>query len=512
VGVAHDEALSPASRRLKLVVLGLFAASLVAKLVLARRLDLFGDEAYYWECSKRLDWGFSDLPPMASVLVRFGTSLFGDTPFGVRAAFLVLGALVAPAVFLLARPVVGGRRAWMAAGLAMLSPLVGTAGVVAVPDVVLLLATALALAAFERATRTGSPRMWIGAGLCCALGFSAHYRAGMFVAGAAAWLVATRAGRVHWRRPGPWIAFAVALLGLVPSAIFNARNDFSSVRFQFLERHLMSAPGPKQWLLHPAEQALAVTPILYVVLLVALVDGLRRARRGDERAGLLVAFALVPIAVYFLASPVLGAALSHFHWLAPAYLPLYVLLPRTLEDLAARGGRWRVLAVAAPATAGVVAVAGVVATLAGWSALDPVLRPFRGWSETAAEVRARLAQAADGERPIVVADSYLEAAQIDFGLDGAADVYALDHPRNAGHGRAVQIALWGVDERGLKERAGRDALVVVEPSDFARADRAPWFDHVASLFESVERIGVVRVRAGGKPRELVFLTGRRIRP
>jgi len=510
--VTADGARDSASRRLKLAVLGLFAALTVAKVVFACRLDLFGDEAYYWECSKRLDWGFSDLPPMASVLVRFGTSLFGDTPFGVRAPFLVLGALLAPAVFLLARPVVGERRAWTAVGLAMLSPLVASDGVVAVPDVVLMLATALGLAAFERATRTGSLRMWIGAGLCCALGFSAHYRAGMLVAGAAAWLVATSAGRAHLRRPGPWIGLVVASSGLAPAAIFNARHDLSSVRFQFLERHLMSAPGPKQWLVHPAEQLLAATPILYVALIVALVDGLRRARRGDERAGLLVAFALVPIAVYFLASPVLGAALNHVHWLAPSYLTLYVLLPRTLEDLAARGGWLRVFAVAAPATACAALVASVVAATMGSPAMDTVLRPFRGWSETAAEVRARLPRGVDGERPIVVADSYMQAAQIDFGLADAADVYALDHPRNAGHGRAVQIALWGLDERGLKTRAGRDALVVVESSDFARVDRAPWFDHVASLFESVERIGTVRVKAGGKPRELVFLTGRRIRP
>jgi 4-amino-4-deoxy-L-arabinose transferase-like glycosyltransferase len=504
---AHD----PASRRLKIAVVGFFAATLVAKAVIASRLDLFGDEAFYWECSKRLDWGFSDLPPLASVLVRFGTSLFGDTPFGVRAPFVVLGALVAPAMFLFARPVVGERRAWMATGLSMLSPLVGGAGVVAVPDVVLLVATAWALAAFERATRTGSLLMWIGAGLCCALGFSAHYRAGMIVAGAAAWLFATRAGRERLRRPGPWIALVVALAGLLPSLIFNVRNGFASMRFQFLERHEMSAPGPKQWLVHPVEQALAVTPILYAVVLVALVDGLRRARRGDERAGLLVAFAVVPIAVYFLASPVLGAELSHFHWLAPSYLPLYVLLPRTLEDLAARGGWRRIVAVLAPATAGAATVVGAVATTTTWSVMDPVLRPFRGWTETAADVRARLPRAAEGARPIVVADSYLQAAQVDFQLDGEADVYALDHPRNARQGRAVQIALWGVDERGLKKRAGRDALVVVERSDFPAPDRAAWFDHVASLFESMEQVDVVRVRTGGKPRELVFLTGRRIR-
>ena len=51
------------------------------------------------------------------------------------------------------------------------------------------------------------------------------------------------------------------------------------------------------------------------------------------------------------------------------------------------------------------------------------LRAFAGWPEIASEVRARLVTAPGGARPLVVADSFIQAAQIDFELGGAAEVF-----------------------------------------------------------------------------------------
>jgi hypothetical protein len=42
------------------------------------------DEAYYWTWSKESVVSFLDHPPMVAWCVRFGTSIFGDTNFGVR--------------------------------------------------------------------------------------------------------------------------------------------------------------------------------------------------------------------------------------------------------------------------------------------------------------------------------------------------------------------------------------------------------------------------------------------
>ncbi|MEA3246785.1 MAG: hypothetical protein U9Q74_11580, partial [Gemmatimonadota bacterium] len=60
------------------------AAALLVRLALAAVVPLFPDEAYYWEWSRRLAAGYFDHPPAIAWLVRGGTAVFGDTPFGVR--------------------------------------------------------------------------------------------------------------------------------------------------------------------------------------------------------------------------------------------------------------------------------------------------------------------------------------------------------------------------------------------------------------------------------------------
>ena len=57
---------------------------LVLRAVLAALLPLSADEAYYWLWSRHLAAGYFDHPPAIAWLIRAGTSLFGDTPLGVR--------------------------------------------------------------------------------------------------------------------------------------------------------------------------------------------------------------------------------------------------------------------------------------------------------------------------------------------------------------------------------------------------------------------------------------------
>ena len=52
--------------------------------VMAARLPLSADEAYYWLWSKHLAAGYYDHPPLVAFVIRMGTWLFGDSEFGVR--------------------------------------------------------------------------------------------------------------------------------------------------------------------------------------------------------------------------------------------------------------------------------------------------------------------------------------------------------------------------------------------------------------------------------------------
>jgi 4-amino-4-deoxy-L-arabinose transferase-like glycosyltransferase len=92
----------PAARNHLLLVLGFFAVLTAVRLAILASgvLELSGDEAHYWEWSRRLDWCYYSKPPGVAVLVRAGTFLFGDTA-GVRFLALVLSVLSSVAIYLL---------------------------------------------------------------------------------------------------------------------------------------------------------------------------------------------------------------------------------------------------------------------------------------------------------------------------------------------------------------------------------------------------------------------------
>src|SRR5688500_3989228 len=76
---------------------------ILLKMALAAELSLFGDEAFYWQESRALAWGYSDVPPLTPWLIRLGTAYLGHSELGVRLPFLVLGTLVPMLVIAWAR-------------------------------------------------------------------------------------------------------------------------------------------------------------------------------------------------------------------------------------------------------------------------------------------------------------------------------------------------------------------------------------------------------------------------
>ena len=51
----------------------------------ALKLDLYVDEAYYFNWAKHLDWGYYSKPPMLSFLIALTTKLFGNGVLAIKA-------------------------------------------------------------------------------------------------------------------------------------------------------------------------------------------------------------------------------------------------------------------------------------------------------------------------------------------------------------------------------------------------------------------------------------------
>lgn len=512
---APDDGAARTSRRLRWcwgAALVIYCGLLAAKLVLACTLEPMGDEAFYWQEGNHLAVAYVDHPPVTALLVRAGTMLAGQTTIGVRVYFLVLGALFPFVVYRLTRPVMGRGDAWLAAAASLCVPVFAQAGVTAAPDVPMLICTGLVLICLERGLRE-RPGAWLLAGLVAGLGLTSHYRFSVQCLAGLTFFLVTRRGRELLRQPGPWIAAGIASLGALPALIINLRENFTPLHYYLEGRH-SSGPHFGKLAEFLVEQLAAVGPLMFVALIATALRLWRHARAGNIRAQLLFCYAAVPFGFFFVASPWESSGLLTFHWPMFAYVSLLVALPATLRSFVARAPSRtrRIAATLVPAT-------GLLLVLFFLYELFPVpvhftnvrAKNFERARPVAEKLEPLLREAASGggAAPIVVFESYKQAARIAFYLRTPARIFALDHPVNRAHGRGRQYELWGMSERDLPGVAGERAFVVRETSPAVAS--TDWARHVASFFTPLREVTAVEIsERPPKPsaRKIEILEGR----
>lgn len=91
--------------------------------LLTNGLDLIGDEAYYWDWSRRPDWCYYSKPPMVAWLIGLSTWLLGDFTAAVRMPALVLGAAFLWFFYATARAFYGARGGALALLLVLATPI-----------------------------------------------------------------------------------------------------------------------------------------------------------------------------------------------------------------------------------------------------------------------------------------------------------------------------------------------------------------------------------------------------
>lgn len=450
--------MSVGSARVKFLLA--WAALLVAKLVLAARLPLFGDEAFYaWE-ARHLAWAYSDLPGLTAWLARLGLAVGGDSELALRLPFVLLGATLPWLVRRCAARAFGEAAGWQAAWLALLMPLAGLMGVLALPDVPMLVAAMLVLDAVLAmlARRRAADVLQLALGL--AMGALAHYRFAAVILAGLAGLLCFPAGRALLREGRTWAALATGALAWLPLLQWNLAHAGAGVGFQLVDRHPWT-PGVHGFAWPPL-QLLLVTPPLCLLLLAVL----RRAwrRRGDPQPAwpLLLGAGGVASLGWFALAFVADVERVSFHWPIAGWLALCVAAP---VELATWPRAARVVVHATAAT-GLVLLLGWLALVArvdgrAWLAHTPAYpENFAGWDTAADATREALRALPPGTR--VVADNFMLAAQLGWAL-GGRDIEVAPHPRNAKHGRAVQLADWGV----LRDARG-DGPVLLVVEDTAR--------------------------------------------
>ena len=97
-------------------------------------MPLTAPEAYYWEWSKALAWGYFDHPPMIAYVINFFTMLGGDSEFYIRLGALTLSVLTTFVLYLLAKDMFGRKTALVVCGMIQIMPFFAAGGILSVPD------------------------------------------------------------------------------------------------------------------------------------------------------------------------------------------------------------------------------------------------------------------------------------------------------------------------------------------------------------------------------------------
>ena len=485
--------------------------------LLVSPLELSPDEAYYWDWSRHLSFGYYSKPPMIAWLMALSTCLFSSSEFGVRFPAVVLNVFTALGIFLTGRKMADSRAGFLAS-LAYCAT-VGSAvsGFIMTIDAPLLCFWTWTLYFFSRADASenkGSGRdalvCWVMAGIACGLGLLSKQTMIAMSGACCLFFVLTEGFPRLFRLSGPWLFYGVQLSMLFPFLFWNYRHGW--ITFVHTAHHFEQAEKTAFLRVDTffelvGSQAGIVTPVIFIMVLCAafyVFGFIRSMKKFGNGCGSFLRRSLVFLELTG-AVPLLAVfALSlkqrvNANWPAPFYLSLCVLVGiwLTIPPVHGRGmfyscrrlfrpGLW--VGFSMVAALYVLPFVFVYTPLSG-SKLDPTLR-LRGWKELSMQADSLLSAMPDPQRSFVVARRRQTASELAFYMKGQPVVY-----RWNGHVRKVksQYELWPSPLDDNKE--GWDGLVLVE------ADKS--LEEIDRCFDSFRFLSQVKVRLG-KQRTRVF--------
>jgi 4-amino-4-deoxy-L-arabinose transferase-like glycosyltransferase len=483
--------------RLAYVLIGLLLAGHLIYLA-SGKIDLSEDEAYQWLWSKHLALSYYSKPPLIAYTQFLGTSLWGDTEFGVRFFAPVLGAAASVLlVGFLARER-SGFTACLSVLVATATPLLMVGATLMTIDSLSVLFWVAAMVSGWRAAQDDSTRGWLWTGLWMGLGFLSKYTALFQLLCWAVFFVLWRPARAQLRRPGPYLALLVNAVCLVPVWIWNAQHDWITMT------HLADRGGlDKRW--QPTlrffgdfiiSEAALLNPVFFVGLLWAAIALWRRPKRADLWVYLFSMGA--PLFLFYLCFTF--RARVQPNWVAPSVLPLFCLLLLYWDEKWTAGWLWVRFWLIVGITLGWIIVVPLhdtqlIAKVTGkplsWE-LDPLTRVL-GWKETAQAVsQARVELQKEGKPTFIIGGHYGITSLLTFYIPeartGLADtplVYceSSEHPEN-------QFYFWP----GYAARKGQNAIYVAPVDRFNSQPPAA----LERQFTSVTDLGVREVLHRGR--------------
>lgn len=458
--------------RWSIAVVAIVGYTLLLRLVYLGLPDLIPEEAYYWNYAQHPSLSYLDHPPMVAWLITVGTSVFGDTEFGVRAGSFLCWLITAAFCFGFARNLYDKESALRSVMFVAVFPAFFAFGFFALPDASLAASWAGALYFLERALLADKRRAWWGLGVCIGIGMLSKYTIALLGLATVVYLLFDRKSLAWLRRPDPYIAVLLAALLFTPVIWWNLENDWLSFGFQTTRR--VSSPASFSLHLLVAAILLLITPMGALSAVQAVLsrdaNGTGQgavAVRASRRRLFTLCYTLVPLLVFTVFSV---RHPPNINWTGPLWLALIPVMARRLTPAPgaeqgwkpAWGQRWwtPMLVIVLLAYGGLFHYLSI--GLPGVPYRQDKVQPvaWRQLGEDLRKVESEI-ESRTGEKPLVVGmDKYNLASELSFyrrhGDEGTEGAVANTAGRNLFGGGALMYEIWAPAE----EFPGRPLILV----------------------------------------------------
>ena len=224
--------MSLPSRRLTLVIFCCF----IVKIILAVYLPLFNDEAYAIAVSREFSLSFFDHPPIGFWSSLLFTKLFGlENYFLFRLPYLLFGLGTTFVLFELGKELGDQTTGIWSALIYNLSPFFFfSGGFLVVPDGPLnlgLTAAALCVIKLHNKPSEKDNLLLILLGIFLAFALASKYQAYLFGFGCLLVLIISPKRTAFLKNPYFYLCFFIALLGAMPTVLWNSQNQWISFQF-----------------------------------------------------------------------------------------------------------------------------------------------------------------------------------------------------------------------------------------------------------------------------------------
>jgi hypothetical protein len=254
---------------------------------------IFRDELYYIACSKHLDWGFVDQPPLSALILAVSRTLFGDALITLRLLPALAHACTVLLAGLMARELGGNRYAQVLAAVSTV-----------IPGVYLSIFNFYSMNSFDiliwaflffiviKIINADNQKLWLAFGLVAGLGLENKLSVMFLLGGLFVGLLLTQHRR-HFLSGWLWLGVLITAFLFLPHILWQMKHDWPTLEF------MRNATMYKNLQVSPFEfflgQFMDMHPLTLLVWMPGLLYFLFSAEGGRYRL-----FSLAYIAIFIV--------------------------------------------------------------------------------------------------------------------------------------------------------------------------------------------------------------------